>query len=112
MGGSGGYRLRGAPSRAGTLQAAGELRTHGKTASGWVVMSRVKEHQYLFHGCSEEGWGKKGKWNEYRVLVSRPRRMQWLSMTVIRMLYPGKQKAVGIDGSKQPHPDDVFWLRL
>lgn len=34
---------------------------------------------------------KKGKWNQCRDLVSRPGRMQWLSMAVIRML--GKHEA-------------------
>lgn len=96
MGGSGGYRLKGAPSRAGKLQAAGEQESSGPTerqiASGWVVMSRVKEHRYLFLGCSEEGWSKKGKWDECRDLVLRPRRMQWLSTNVIRMLYLGKHE--------------------
>lgn len=46
MGVSCGYRLvRGTLiSRARKLQAAGELRTHGKIASEWVVIRRVKVH--------------------------------------------------------------------
>lgn len=47
MGGSGGYRLRGAPSRAGKLQAAGELRTHGKTDSKWLGCDEQSERALI-----------------------------------------------------------------